>query len=177
MKTRENELLFISVLVDLGLLNGIFLLLFFVGYQPASLGEPAFIITFLALNLARIASYIVVRKQIIYHKKGFRPRFYRMLRRSAVFLVFVAILQFPLHDSLGNNPAVIVALAALTFIILKLLFNYAYFKLVKRRLKYSSRMRNVLLLGDNEMMRDVKTIIKYNPQLNFKYEEIGRAHV
>ncbi|ODT55804.1 MAG: hypothetical protein BGP01_11730 [Paludibacter sp. 47-17] len=170
MKTRENELLFISVLVDLGLLNGIFLLLFFVGYQPASLGEPAFIITFLALNLARIASYIVVRKQIIYHKKGFRPRFYRMLRRSAVFLVFVAILQFPLHNSLGNNPAVIVALAALTFIILKLLFNYAFFKLVKRRLKYSSRMRNVLLLGDNEMMRDVKTIIKYNPQLNFKYE-------
>lgn len=176
MKTRENELLFISVLVDLGLLNGIFLLLFYVGYTPASLIEPELVISLLALNLARVISYIVVHKQIIYPKKGFRPRFYRMLRRSIVFLLAVTLLQIILNQTIGDTVAILLVVAALVFIILKLLFNYNYYKMVKRRLKYSTRMRKVLLLGDNERMHEVKAIIKNNPQLNFKYEGTYATH-
>lgn len=176
MKTRENELLFISVLVDLLLLNGIFFLLYFAVFQAYGFGSPDAYFPFLALNLARLSSYFILRKQIIYYKKGFRPRFVRMLKRSGIFLLLLFLLCIPLWDALDSATASLIISSALFFLIAKVLFNYSYYTMVKRRAKYSDRVRKVLLLGDNEVMNGVRTIINYNPALNFRYVGTYTTH-
>lgn len=172
MKTRENQLLILSVFVDLLLLNGIFFLLFLTVFQSYSFTEPGVYLSFLILNLARITSYTIVHKSIIYYKKGFRPRFNRMLTRSVVFITLLVFIAIPVHTTLTCQLESLVVASALTFLILKFLFNYSYYKMVKRRMKYSSRMRKVLLLGSNKVMKTIRDIIKFNPQLNYKFEGI-----
>ena len=176
MKTRENELLFISVLVDLLLLNGILFLLFFAVFQTYSFGSPDALIPFVVLNVSRISSYFIVRKQIIYYKKGFRPRFYRMLKRSAAFLGLLIILSVFFHNSLDFFTYALIFYSALFFLIAKFLFNYQYFRMVKYRVKFSNRVRKVLLLGDNEVMHSVKSVIRYNPALNYRYVDTYSAN-
>jgi putative colanic acid biosynthesis UDP-glucose lipid carrier transferase len=171
MKTRENELLFISVFIDLLLLNGIFFLLFLTVFHTTSFTEPGTYFAFLALNLARILSFFILRKQVIYFKKGFRPRFYRMLKRAVLFIFLVALIYLPMCGTFNVSPCPLMLSSVFTFLFLKLGFNYTYFHLVKRRVKYSSRKRKVLLLGDNEVMTLIRKMIKINPQLNFWYED------
>ncbi len=169
MKTREYELLLISVLVDLLLLNGILFLLYFAVFQAYAFGDPDAYFPFLALNLARLSSYFILSQKIIYSKKGFRPRFFRMLQRSGIFILLLFLLCIPVSDSLNQSTIALITSASLFFLIAKVLFNYSYYKMVKRRVKFSDRVRKVLLLGDNEVMKSIKSIIKYNPALNFRY--------
>lgn len=169
MKTRENELLFISVVVDLLLLNGMLLLLYFGVFQAYSFGDPDLLFPFLALNVARIASYFIIRKHIIYPKKGFRPRFVRMLQRSGAFLLLLIVLFFFFDNQLSGATYALVISTALLFLISKFSFNYFYYSMVKERISYSNRVRKVLLLGENEVMSSVRDIINFNPALNFRY--------
>lgn len=170
MKTRENELLFISVLIDLLLLNGIFFLLFLTVFHNRSFNDPGIYFVFLILNLARVFSFILLRKQVIYFKKGFRPRFYRMLKRSGLFLLLISLFYIPIHGLFDCKPFILLFTVAAIFLVSKLAFNYIYFRLVKRRVQYSTRVRKVLLLGDNEVMDNIRHVIKYNPQMSYWYE-------
>jgi putative colanic acid biosynthesis UDP-glucose lipid carrier transferase len=169
MKTRENELLFISVVVDLLLLNSIFFVLFLTVFQSYSFDEPGIYVSFLSLNLARLASYFIIQRRIIYHKKGFRPRFNRMLKRSGVFLTLIIIIPIPVCEIYSFWPGVLLVASAFIFLILKFGFNYLYYRLVKQRVKYSSRAKKVLLLEKTPLMRDLKKVINFNPALNYKY--------
>lgn len=170
MKTRENELLFISVLIDLLLLNGIFFLLFLTVFHNRSFNDPGIYFVFLILNLARVSSFILLRKQVIYFKKGFRPRFYRMLKRSGLFLLLVTLFYIPIHSLFDCKPFILLYTVATAFLVSKLAFNYVYYRLVKRRVQFSTRVRKVLLLGDNGVMNSIRHVIKYNPQMSYWYE-------
>lgn len=170
MKTRESELLYLSVVIDLLLLNGIFFLLFLTVFHVHWFHEPGIYLAFLALNLARITSFVLFRRRIIYYKKGFRPRLRRMLMRSAIFIALLVVIYLPIRHHFDHRPQLLLAGTLFLFLLAKLAFNYSYYKLVKRRIKYSTRVRKVVLLGDNEVMTSLQNIITYNPALNYKYE-------
>jgi Undecaprenyl-phosphate glucose phosphotransferase len=176
MKARENELQFISVVLDLLVLN-VTILFFAFMFYGLDVHQPSHIyLCFLLANLSWVLAFIFIRKKILYMKKGYRPRLYRMLKRTFVFLFIEALLFLPLMSLIGDLWLFLL-ISTCTFVFGKLLANYVYFKMVKYYNKKSSRVRRAMLIGDNETMRKVKRIIKVNPVLNYKFIGILSDHL
>lgn len=168
MKARENELHIISVLLDLLVLNVAILLVAFVFCESHLNKFSDLYVCFLLSNLSWVMAYLFVRKKMLYLRKGFRPRFYRILKRIGVFLLIEILLFVPLIGVIGHLWFFML-LSTFTFVFVKLAANFVYFKGVRYYYRRSSRVKKVLLVGDNETMRKVKLIIKSNPVLNYKY--------
>jgi Undecaprenyl-phosphate glucose phosphotransferase len=168
MKARENELQFISVVLDLLVLN--FTILFFAfAFYGFNISKPSDIyLCVLLANFSWVLAFIFIRKKILYMKKGYRPRLYRMLKRTLVYLFIEATLFLPLMSLIGDFWLFLLT-SSLVFVFTKLFANYVYFKMVKYYNKKSSHVKRALLIGDNETMRKVKRIIKVNPVLNYKF--------
>lgn len=169
MKTREKELLIVSVVVDLLLLNGMYLLLYFTVFHSYAFNDAGVVAAGLLLNGSRIFSYLVVRKHIIYHKKGFRPRLYMMLLRSFFFALPVVALPQVVAFPFDMPHSVMLYVSAVLFLFTKFAFNYCYYSLVKRTIQYSSRAKKVVLLGNNDEMTRIHQLITLNPVLNYRY--------
>lgn len=170
MKTRENELYFISVVLDLLLLNLSFLFFAFLMYHFRFEHSMDFYLCLLLANFSWVLAFIFVRKQMLYIKKGFRTRFFRMVRRSVIFLLLETLFFLPFIPIIEYLWLYI--LVTSTFFVLgKLASNYLYYRFVKYYHLKSSRVKRVLLVGKNETMHKVKRIIKVNPVL--KYNFIG----
>lgn len=171
MKARENELQFISVVLDLLVLN--FTILFFTfAFYGFHINKPSDIyLCVLLANLSWVLAFIFIRKKILYMKKGYRPRLYRMLKRTIVYLLIEGVLFLPLMSLIGDFWLFLLT-SSVVFVFAKLFANFVYFKMVKYYNKKSSRVKRALLIGDNETMRKVKRIIKVNPVLNYKFAGI-----
>jgi len=168
MKARENELQFISVVLDLLVLNFTILIFAFTFYG-FHINKPSDIyLCVLLANLSWVLAFIFIRKKILYMKKGYRPRLYRMLKRTIVFLFIQGILFLPLMSLIGDFWLFLLT-SSLVFAFAKLFANFVYFKMVKYYNKKSSHVKRALLIGDNQTMRKVKRIIKVNPVLNYKF--------
>jgi len=168
MKTRENELQFISVVLDLLLLN---LSFFFFAYLLCRFDFQHNMDLYLCLliaNFSWLLAFVFVRKKILYFKKGFQTRFFRMIKRSLLFSLLGTLFFLPFVSIIGYLWFYVL-ISALFFIFGKLIANYLYYRLVKYYHLRSSRVKRVLLVGHNETMRKVKRIIKINPILKYMF--------
>ena len=168
MKTRENELLFISVVLDLLVLNLSVLLFAFLLYRFDFQNEMDLYLCLLITNFSWVLAYLFIRKRVLYLKKGFKFRFYRMVKRGAVFFALTALFFFPFTSIIGDLWFFLLV-SGLFFVFSKLLSNYLYYRLVRYYHLKSSHVRRALLIGDNDTMRKVKRIIKVNPILKYMF--------
>jgi putative colanic acid biosysnthesis UDP-glucose lipid carrier transferase len=168
MKAKENELQFISVVLDLLVLNFTISLFAFTFYGFHINNSSDIYLCVLLANLSWVLAFIFIRKKILYMKKGYRPRLYRMLKHTIVYLLIQGILFLPLISLIGDFWLFLLT-SSVVFVFAKLFANFVYFKLVKYYNKKSSHVKRALLIGDNETMRKVKRIIKVNPVLNYKF--------
>lgn len=168
MKTRENELQFISVVLDLLLLNLSFLLFAFVVNRFQFEHNMDLYLSLLLSNFSWVLAFIFIRKKMLYMKKGFRTRFIRMLKRGMVFFILEIIFFLPFISIIGYLWFFI-GISSAFFIFSKLLANYIYYRLVRHYHLKSSRVKRVLLVGKNETMQKVKSIIKVNPILKYMF--------
>jgi Undecaprenyl-phosphate glucose phosphotransferase len=168
MKTRENELQFISVVLDLLLLNLSFLLFAFVVNRFQFEHNMDLYLSLLLSNFSWVLAFIFIRKKMLYMKKGFRTRFIRMLKRGFVFFILEIIFFLPFISIIGYLW-IFIGISSAFFILSKLLANYVYYRLVRHYHLKSSRVKRVLLVGKNETMQKVKSIIKVNPILKYMF--------
>lgn len=168
MKTRENELQFISVVLDLLLLNLSFLLFAFVVNRFQFEHNMDLYLSLLLSNFSWVLAFIFIRKKMLYMKKGFRTRFIRMLKRGFVFFILEIIFFLPFISIIGYLW-IFIGISCAFFILSKLLANYVYYRLVRHYHLKSSRVKRVLLVGKNETMQKVKSIIKVNPILKYMF--------
>lgn len=168
MKTRENELQFISVVLDLLLLNLSFLFFAFLLYRFRFEHNMDLYLCLLLSNFSWVMAFIFVRKKMLYLKKGFRTRLFRMAKRSVVFFLLAFIFFLPFLSIIGYLWFFI-GISSVFFVFTKLLANYIYFKIIKYYHLKSSRVKRVLLVGKNETLQKVKRIIKVNPILKYKF--------
>jgi putative colanic acid biosynthesis UDP-glucose lipid carrier transferase len=168
MKTRENELQFISVVLDLLLLNLSFLFFAFILYRFHFEHSMDIYLCLLLANFSWVMAFIFVRKRMLYVKKGFRTRFFRMTRRAIVFLLLEGLFFLP-FISIIEYLWLYILVTSIFFVFGKLLANYLYYRLVKYYHLKSSRVKRVLLVGKNETMHKVKRIIKVNPILKYMF--------
>ncbi len=168
MKTRENELQFISVVLDLLVLNLSVLLFAFILFRFDFGNEMDLYLCFLITNFSWVLAYLFIRKRVLYFKKGFRFRFFRMLKRGGVFIGLAALFFLPFVSIIGDLWFFLLA-SGVFFVFSKLLTNYMYYRMVRYYHLKSSHVRRALLIGDNETMRKVKRIIKVNPILKYMF--------
>ncbi|MEA4975136.1 MAG: exopolysaccharide biosynthesis polyprenyl glycosylphosphotransferase [Paludibacter sp.] len=168
MKTRENELQFISVVLDLLLLNLSFLFFAFLLCRFRFEHNMDLYLCLLLSNFSWVMAFIFVRKKMLYLKKGFRTRLFRMAKRSVVFFLLSFIFFLPFLSIIGYLWFFI-GISGAFFVFTKLLANYIYFKMIKYYHLKSSRVKRVLLVGKNETLQKVKRIIKVNPILKYMF--------
>lgn len=167
MKSRENELQFLYILTDLLLLNVVFLFVYLLGGFTMRQGMDIYLSLLLG-SLSWLLAHLFVRRRIIFHQKGYRFRLYRVLRRNAVFFVLTVILFIPLYPLLSYLTTYFIA-SVLSFAIARVAGSYVFFVYLKRRGKRSQAMRRALLVGDGPLMKQVKTLMKVNPILGYRY--------
>ncbi|MDD2285566.1 MAG: exopolysaccharide biosynthesis polyprenyl glycosylphosphotransferase [Paludibacter sp.] len=168
MKTRENELQFISVVLDLLLLNLSFLLFAFIFYRFRFEHGIDIYLCHLLANFSWVLAFIFIRKRMLYLKKGFKTRLIRVFKRSLIFLLLATLLFLPFAPIIGYLwPYALVS--CLFFVLSKLLINFIYFKTIKYYHLKNNRVKRVLLVGKNETMQKVKRIIKVNPILKYMF--------
>lgn len=168
MKTRENELYFISVVLDLLLLNLTFLFFAFVICGMEFQHSMDLYLCLLLSNFSWVLAFIFIRKRMLYLKKGFRTRFYRMIKRGVLFFVLQFLFFLPFLSIIGYLW-LFIGVSCTFFVFSKLAVNYVYYRLIKYYHLKSSRVRRVLLVGKNETMHKVKRIIKVNPVLKYMF--------
>ena len=168
MKTRENELLFISVFLDLLVLNFSVLLFALLLFRFEFHSEMDLYLCLLITNFSWVLAYLFIRKRVLYLKKGFKSRFFRMIKRGTIFLALTALFYF-LFVSIIGHLWFFLLLSGLFFVLSKLISNYLYYRVVRYYHLKSSHVRRALLIGDNETMRKVKRIIKVNPILKYMF--------
>lgn len=168
MKKRENELQVLSVALDLFLLNISLFFFAFVFFFPEFERKSSLYFGVLLANLSWLLAYIFVHKQLIYTKKGFRYRIYRLIRRVLFFLVLVSLLYLPVQQLIGPQWHFLM-ISGVSFLGIKILFGYVYYILVRRRHRLSDKVRNALLLGVNDTLDSLRKLIDNNPQLNYRF--------
>jgi len=168
MKTRENELHFISVISDLFILNAtiLFYAILYINYRFEE--RIDIYMSMILLNFSWVMAYIFVRKKILYFETASRQRILRLGKRLFAYIIIVTILTLPLISVIGHLWFYMI-LCITTFGGLKVAANLTFFKLVKVRYKRSDAIRRALIIGQNETMQRVKKIIKENPILNMRY--------
>lgn len=167
MRTRENDLQFISALLDLLIINLTFWLSAW-AFQNIFIESTHFLLTVILANFSWVIAFILVRKQTLYSEKGFRIRLKRLLNRSLIFL-FLSIINFGIFYSQIGYLLNFVVFASLLFIFLKLSINFIYYKIVKYFHLRNVRIKRTLLIGRNETMQKAEHIIKFNPVLNYMF--------
>lgn len=168
MKTRENELQFISVVLDLLLLNLSFLFFACLLHRFQFEHNMDFYLCLLLSNFSWVLAFIFVRKKMLYLKKGFKTRLIRMLKRGILFFILETVFFLPFL-SIIDYLWFFVLISSAFFIFSKLLANYVYFRLIKYYHLKNSRVKRVLLVGKNETMKNIKRIIKINPILKYMF--------
>lgn len=91
-----------------------------------------------------------------------------MIKRSVVFFILELIFFLPFLSIIGYLWFFI-GISSVFFVLIKLLANYVYFRVVRYYHLKSSRVKRVLLVGKNETMQKVNRIIKVNPILKYMF--------
>ena len=167
MRTRANELQFIYVFLDLVLLNLSFIVVAILFPQQYFQDKLDVYSCFLIANLSWILAFIMVRKYVLYIKKGFTKRFLRMLKRVFVFLLIVSFLFFLFHDRIEYLKFYLL-ISLTVFLFNMFVISYLYYRIVKFFHLKSKRVKRTLLVGENDVNR-ICNIIKANPILDYMY--------
>lgn len=167
MRTRENDLQFIAVMMDLLIINLSFLLCTIL-FHHIFIESVHFFLAVLLANFSWILAYMFIKTSTLYSQKGFKIRLKRILSRSAIFLILSAVNFYIFRSQIGYLFVFIFS-ASFLFIFLKLSLNYIYYRVVKYYHLRNVRIRSALLVGRSPIMQEVEQIIKYNPILNFLF--------
>ena len=168
MRTRANELQFIYVFLDLVLLNLSFIVVAILFPQQYFQDKLDVYSCFLIANLSWILAFIMVRKYVLYIKKGFTKRFLRMLKRVFVFLLIVSFLFFLFHDRIEYLKFYLL-ISLTVFLFNMFVISYLYYRIVKFFHLKSKRVKRTLLVGENDVLNRICNIIKANPILDYMY--------
>lgn len=168
MKSRENELHFVSVLSDLFILN---LCTFFFAYitQIFQFEEKSDIyICIILLNLSWLLAYIFVQRRVLHFHKGFQTRLLRILKRSLIFSVLCVLFALPVAKQIGHLWPFLLS-TCLLFTGLKIGVNFIYFQSIKHQYKHNIKTRKVLFVKKNKTMQQIRKVIEANPLLKYKF--------
>ncbi|OJV32020.1 MAG: hypothetical protein BGO29_00865 [Bacteroidales bacterium 36-12] len=168
MRTRENELQNISVVIDLIFINLIFALCALLLFKNAFIVREHFYLSLLISNFSWILAFVLIRKRVIFRKKGFRVRFKRIFNRSLMFLVLMTF-NTVLFISIVGYLWGYILVSSIIFIVGKLGVNFLFFVTVKYFHLKNKRVKRTLLVGNNRTMNKVEKIIKSNPILNYMF--------
>ena len=158
---------FLFVLSDLILLNASFLSLYLLFSFTFHQSPIDIYLVHLAGNFSWVLAHLFIHKKILFSKRRFSVRFYRLVKRLGVFFVIVVLMFIPLKPLIGDSWQYLLA-GCVTFALVKLGANYIYYRILRYKNKRSSYTKRSLLVGTNETMLQVRKILKANPILRYR---------
>lgn len=105
---------------------------------------------------------------MIFTKKGYRSRLFRLAKRLLVFIALTAF-NIILFRSIIGVMWLYVTIATSVFVLGKLAISFLFFVTVRYYHLKNNRVKRTLLVGQNETMGKVEKIIKANPILNYNF--------
>ncbi len=167
MKTRESELLFLYLLVDLILLNLSLLGIAIIQYHIPFTDYNSFSDYILYFNTSWIITYFLYSKKNLHLRDGFRNRFTRLTKRHLLFVLITTILIFILQPE--NFSRQIFFEHSLIFYGSKLIFYYFVYKYLKFIRAKGFHSGGVIVVGANKNGQIIRKLIDNNPDLGYNF--------
>jgi len=167
MKSRENELLFIYLFLDLCILNAAIL---FTGLLSPAISLWAYhdmVICLLHANLACILSYIFFPKKNLFLRDGFYKRFQRITYRTFVFILIYGLIEFAIMQA--SYLRLFFFTYTLVFYLGKLFIYWILYHILFILRLTGYHTNRALIVGTNETCHYLRKLIDSNPILGYKF--------
>lgn len=168
MRSNENDLLIIYLIIDLIILNvSIFLVAYLGGifFNKLNISPDVYL---LHGNLAWIITYFLFSKRNLFLRDGFSNRIWRITRRTIIFLLVASIVAFVTEP--GKFSRFFILTYTVVFYLMKLLFYrflYTYLKSIRSKGKNIVRTAIIDYNGNGKTLR---AIMDNNPMLGYSFD-------
>ena len=168
MRSNENDLLIIYLIIDLVILNASILLVSLLGgmYFPRLNVAPD--IYLLHGNLAWIITYFLFSKRNLYLRDGFSNRIWRITRRTIIFLFVASIIAFITEPAKFSR--LFISVYTLVFYLIKLVFYRFLYKYLKRIRSRGMNTIKTAIIDYNGNGNLLKSIMMNNPMLGYAFD-------
>lgn len=174
MKSREAELFYFYLVVDLFILNTTLLFSAWVDLQISVRNYYQISPILLHGNLSWIICYFTLVKRNLYLRDRFRNRVWRITQRHVMFLLVAA--TFSLVFFQHNFPRKFFAVYSSLFFFGKITFYWLFYKIVRYRRKRRININNAVIVGCNETGLVLKRIIESNASLGLQFVGFVCSH-
>lgn len=167
MKTRETELFFKSLFLNLTILNVVFLLNVWIN-PTISLSDNLIVDRFqLFFNLSWVITQFVFFRKTFYLNKSFM---YRFARVSSQLLVFIFISALSLFFITTETIKLSFILGYwISFYGAELLVTFFFFTYLRLNYVKESKLNRILIVGFNDTGQFFQKLIVNNPVLGYKF--------
>lgn len=167
MRSKETELVYFYLFVDLAILNFSLLFLGWIDLDIQLRNYQSMSMYILHGNLAWIISYFVFSKKNLFLHGRFYRRFVRITKRHLVYIVIAAALEFfVMQDSFSRT---FFFQYSAMFYALKISLYFFVYKYLAHRRRNGTRTIRSLIVGCNETGEILKRILNNNASLGYKF--------
>lgn len=167
MKSRETELFYFYLGIDLIILNSALLFAAWIDLQISISDYYQITPILLHGNLAWILSYYGFSKKNLFLRDKFRNRIWRITQRHVVFLFIAATLSLVFFQH--NFPRRFFAEYSSIFYGGKIIYYWLFYKYVRTRRQRKKNTNNTAIVGCNETGLILKRIIESNVTLGYTF--------
>lgn len=167
MKSRETELFYYYLAVDLFILNAALCVLAWLNFHISAGNYYQISPILLHGNLSWIITYFAFTKKNLYLRDKFKNRIWRITQRHVIFLFVAAFLSLIFFQH--NFPRKFFAEYSSLFYIEKIIFYWIFYKYVRFRRKNRINTTNAAIVGCNETGFLLKRIIESNASLGYLF--------
>ncbi len=167
MKSRETELFFIYLAIDLFILNLAILFFAWLDMQISVRNYYQISPILLHGNFAWVISYFTFSKKNLFLRDRFRNRVWRITQRHVIFLLiaaFLSLIFFP-----HNFPRRFFVIYSCFFYFEKVFFYWIFYKIIRYRRGRRINTTQAAIVGSDETALILKRIIESNPNLGYVF--------
>lgn len=165
MKSKETELLYIYLSVDLFLINVAILFVGWINLQISVRDYQLMSSYLLHGNMAWVVTYLALTKKNLFLRDKFRNRVWRITRRHMVFLVTAAVLALVLLPHHFSRRFFVQY--SILFYAEKIFFYWLFYKYLRYKRGKNINTVQTAILGYGKTGKLIKKIIESNPNMGY----------